>query len=156
MQRGAVAVIDVDAIAHNITRATEVAPTAAVMAVVKADAYGHGLVPCARAAVHGGATWLGTALHQEAIALRDAGLDTRILAWLGVPGADWAGLLQRDIDVSVSAPWALAEVVAAARELGTTARVHLKIDTGLSRAWLAPAAAAAIIRPFNCPTNARC
>jgi alanine racemase len=108
------------------------------MAVVKADAYGHGLVPCARAALDGGATWLGTALLSEAVGLRDAGVGGRILTWLAVPGAPWAGCLERDIDVSVSALWALDEVCDAARATGRRARVHLKADTGLSRNGATP------------------
>jgi alanine racemase len=131
--RGAVATIDLDALRGNLDRCRELTGDATVMAVVKADAYGHGLVPCARAALEGGATWLGTALLGEAVALRDAGVGGRVLAWLAVPGAPWADCLVRDIDVSVSALWALDEVCAAARATGVRARVHLKADTGLSR-----------------------
>jgi alanine racemase len=136
--RGAVATIDLDALRSNLARCAEAAGGAQVMAVVKADAYGHGLVPCARAALEGGATWLGAALPVEAIALRDAGVGGRVLTWLTVPGTPWADCLTRDIDVSVSAPWALAEVCAAARETGIRARVHLKADTGLSRNGATP------------------
>jgi alanine racemase len=128
-----VATIDLDALRSNLAACRAVTGDAAVMAVVKADAYGHGLVPCARAALDGGATWLGTALLSEAVALRDAGVGGRILAWLAVPGAPWAACLDRDIDVSVSAVWALDEVCDAARATGRRARVHLKADTGLSR-----------------------
>lgn len=104
------------------------------MAVVKADGYGHGLVPVARAARRAGATWLGTARLTEAVALRDNGIDGRIMAWLAVPGADFESPLARDIDLGVSAPWALEEIAAAARHTGRTARVHLKVDSGLGRA----------------------
>ena len=131
--RGAVATIDLDALRGNLARVRELTGDAAVMAVVKADAYGHGLVPCARAALEGGASWLGAALPDEAVALRDAGVGGRVLAWLAAPGAPWAECLERDVDVSVSATWALEEVRAAARLTGRRARVHLKIDTGLSR-----------------------
>ena len=136
--RGAVAAIDLDALRANLARCRELTGDAAVMAVVKADAYGHGLVPCARAALEGGASWLGTALLGEAIALRDAGVGGRVLAWLAVPGAPWADCLVRDVDVSVSALWALDEVCAAARATGARARVHLKADTGLSRNGATP------------------
>jgi alanine racemase len=136
--RGAVATIDLDALRSNLATCREVIGDAAVMAVVKADAYGHGLVPCARAALDGGATWLGTALLSEAVGLRDAGVGGRILTWLAVPGAPWAGCLERDIDVSVSALWALDEVCDAARATGRRARVHLKADTGLSRNGATP------------------
>ena len=106
---------------------------AAVMAIVKADAYGHGLVPCARAAQAGGATWLGVAQLSEALALRDAGLTGRIFTWLYGPGAPLEQVLARDIDISVAAAWAVPEVIAAALAAGKVARVHLKIDTGLGR-----------------------
>jgi alanine racemase len=129
----AVARIDLGAIRANVA-ALRARTTAEVLAVVKADGYGHGLVPVARAAVEGGATWLGTALVDEALALRAAGITApRVLAWLMGPGERWADALRADIDVSVNATWALEEVVAAARETGRTARVHLKVDSGLTR-----------------------
>ncbi len=103
------------------------------MAVVKADGYGHGLVPSARAAVSGGASWLGVALLSEAMALRDSAIHAPILSWLHVPGSDFAAAIAADVDLSVSALWSLTEVADAARTLGRTARVHLKIDTGLGR-----------------------
>ncbi len=139
LSRGAVAVIDLEALRSNVRLMVGAAPGARVMAVVKADAYGHGLVPCATAALEAGATWLGVALFEEAIALRDAGVGGRVLAWLAVPGSAWAECLVRDVDVSVSAGWALDEVRAAARETGCRARVHLKADTGLSRNGATPA-----------------
>jgi alanine racemase len=129
----AVARIDLGAIRANVA-ALRARTAAEVLAVVKADGYGHGLVPSARAAVEGGATWLGTALLDEALALRSAGVTgPRVLAWLLGPGDAWADALRADIDLSVNAGWALDQVVAAATETGTTARVHLKVDTGLSR-----------------------
>ena len=132
-------VVDLAAIRGNVQVLVSRAPSAAVMAVVKADGYGHGLVPSARAALAGGATWLGAAQVPEALALRAAGLDARILTWLYAPGAPLAEAVAADVDVSVSAPWALAEVVAGARAVGRTARVHLKVDTGLGRNGAMPA-----------------
>ncbi len=129
----AVARVDLGAIRANVA-ALRGRTTSEVLAVVKADGYGHGLVPSARAAVEGGATWLGTALVDEALALRAAGLtEPRVLAWLMGPGERWAEALRADIDVSVSATWALDEVLAASAETGRTARVHLKVDSGLTR-----------------------
>ncbi|HJQ03191.1 MAG TPA: alanine racemase [Jatrophihabitans sp.] len=128
------AVVDLAAIAGNV--AVLKSNTAAeVMAVVKADGYGHGLVPSAQAAVAGGASWLGVAMLEEALALREAGFDQRILAWLWTPHETEAlrAALAADVDISVSSVAALELVVALAAELGNTARVHLKIDTGLSR-----------------------
>src|SRR5690606_36018257 len=108
------------------------APTAQVMAVVKADAYGHGLAPSARAALAGGATWLGAAQSTEALAVRAAvGPRPRVLTWLYAPGAPFVDLIRDDVDVAVAAAWALDEVADGARTAGRAARVHLKVDTGL-------------------------
>lgn len=127
------AVVDLDAVRSNVELLGRHSGSAGVMAVVKADAYGHGLVPCARAALDGGATWLGVALLDEAFALRAAGVTAPVLAWLLGPGERWAEAVAADVDLSVAAEWVLDEVVAAARSQGRPARVHLKIDTGLSR-----------------------
>lgn len=132
-------VVDLAAIRSNVRSLAAHAPTAQVMAVVKADAYGHGLVPSARAAVEGGATWLGTAQVPEALALRAAGVVApRILTWLYAPGAPLREAVEADVDVAVAAPWAVDEVVAAARAAGRAARVHLKVDSGLGRNGLTP------------------
>ncbi|NUU18108.1 alanine racemase [Cellulomonas humilata] len=133
------AVVDLAAVRANVRSLAAHAPTAQVMAVVKADGYGHGLVPTATAALAGGATWLGAAQVDEVLALRRAGIaDARILTWLYAPGAALREAVEADIDVSVSAPWALAELAAAARASGRTARAHLKVDTGLGRNGLTP------------------
>lgn len=130
--------VDLDALRSNVRRLREIAGPARVMAVVKADAYGHGLVPCARAAVEGGAAWLGTALPDEALALRAAGLEVPILTWLHAPGDDFAALVRADVDVSISGQWALHEVLDAAERAGRTARIQLKADTGLGRNGIQP------------------
>src|SRR5438105_3419486 len=128
------AVVDLSAIRANV-ETLKAGTSAEVMAVVKADGYGHGLVPSARAALAGGASWLGVAMLDEALALRQAGITSRVLAWLWTPHetATLRESLAVDVDISVSSVEALDLVVATAAELGTTARVHLKIDTGLSR-----------------------
>ncbi|MFI6929988.1 alanine racemase [Streptomyces sp. NPDC050287] len=125
--------IDLAALRANVRTLRAHAPGAAVMAVVKSDAYGHGAVPCARAAVEAGARWLGTATPEEALALRAAGLTGRIMCWLWTPGGPWREAIEADLDVSVSALWALAEVTEAARAARVPARVQLKADTGLGR-----------------------
>ncbi|WP_405843208.1 alanine racemase [Streptomyces sp. NBC_01518] len=128
--------IDLGALRANVRTLRALAPGAALMAVVKSDAYGHGAVPCARAAVEAGATWLGTATPEEALDLRArAGLpdSVRIMCWLWTPGGPWREAIEADLDVSVSGMWALEEVVAAARAAGLPARVQLKADTGLGR-----------------------
>ncbi|MFG3002011.1 alanine racemase [Streptomyces sp. NPDC048340] len=131
--------IDLDAVRGNVRALRERAPRAEVMAVVKADAYGHGAVPCARAALEAGATWLGTATPEEALALRAAGIQGRVMCWLWTPGGPWREAVEADLDVSVSGMWALEEVRAAARATGRTARIQLKADTGLGRNGCQPA-----------------
>ena len=130
-------VVDLDAIAANtaVLRERVARP---LMAVVKADGYGHGLVPAARAVLAGGADYLGVAVLAEAMALREAGITAPLLAWLHGPGTDFAPALAADVEVSVSAEWGLAEVVAAARATGRPAQVHLFADTGLSREGATP------------------
>ncbi|WP_399887636.1 alanine racemase [Streptomyces sp. BBFR51] len=133
--------IDLAALRANVRALRERAPGAALMAVVKADAYGHGAIPCARAAVEAGATWLGTATPQEALALRaEAGLpdDVRIMCWLWTPGGPWREAIEARLDVSLSGMWALEEVTEAARRGGVPARVQLKADTGLGRGGCQP------------------
>jgi alanine racemase len=133
------AVVDLDVIRDNVRALRATAPTAQVMAVVKADAYGHGLAPAARAALAGGATWLGAAQSGEALAVRAAvGPGPRILTWLYAPGAPFAELVREDVDVAVAAAWALDEVADGARVAGRAARVHLKVDTGLGRNGITP------------------
>jgi len=127
------ALVDLDAVRDNIGLLRERAGSAGVMAVVKADAYGHGLLPCARAALAGGASWLGVAQLSEGLALRAAGIEAPVLAWLTVPDDDYRAALVAGIDIGVSTQWALAEVAAAAESAGVTGRVHLKVDTGLNR-----------------------
>ncbi len=128
------AVVDLAAIAANVATLSRVTGTE-VMAVVKADAYGHGILASARAAVAGGASWLGVAMPEEALALRSAGVSARILAWLWTPQDSVAlrACLAADVDLGVSSVLGLELVIALAAELGVTANVHLKIDTGLSR-----------------------
>lgn len=130
--------IDLRAIADNVGRMQEAAPGAKVMAVVKADAYGHGLIEVSRAARIGGADWLGVALLQEGLDLRAAGDTGPLFAWLSTPGDQFAACIAADIDLNVSAEWMLSEIVAAAKSLDTTARIHLKIDTGLGRGGSTP------------------
>jgi alanine racemase len=130
----AAARIDLRAIASNAARLREVAGPAALMAVVKADGYGHGLVRSAEAALAGGASWLGVAFVEEALALRAAGIHAPTLCWLAAPGEQLVSAVLADVDLSASAPWMVDELAAASMEAGRVARVHLKIDTGLSRA----------------------
>ncbi|HWC34685.1 MAG TPA: alanine racemase [Mycobacteriales bacterium] len=132
--------VDLAAIRGNVATLKERAGSAAVMAVVKADGYGHGMVESARAALAGGATWLGVAMADEALALRDAGIDTPTLAWLLGPSDDWQAVAAVGVDVGVYAGWALDKAAAAATATGRATRVHLKVDSGLGRGGAQPAA----------------
>ncbi|MEU3276865.1 alanine racemase [Streptomyces antibioticus] len=134
--------IDLAALRANVRTLRAKAPGAAFMAVVKADGYGHGAFPCARAAVEAGATWVGTATPEEALALRARGglpANVRIMCWLWTPGGPWREAVEAGLDVSLSGMWALREVVDAARAVGRPARVQLKADTGLGRSGCQPA-----------------
>ena len=132
------AVIDLDAIASNIGRLRSMT-SAQIMVVVKADAYGHGMVPIATEARRLGIEWLGVALPEEALELRAAGDTGRILAWLATPDQrSIDDCVADNVDLGISTPWALRHVIAAARRHGVVARVHLKIDTGLSRGGASP------------------
>lgn len=135
------AAVDLAAIRHNLGVLRAAAPGALQLATVKANAYGHGLIPVARAALDGGADWLGVAQLAEAFTLRrgldEAGIaraEAPILAWISTSSSDFAAAIEADIDLSVSWTWVLADICAAAREAGRPARVHVKIDTGMSRA----------------------
>ncbi|WP_033291226.1 alanine racemase [Amycolatopsis jejuensis] len=132
-------VIDLGAVRHNVSLLAAKAAGAEVMGVVKGDAYGHGAVPVARAAAEAGATWLGTCSLQEAFDLRAAGLTGRLFSWLDVPEVDFAPGIEADIDLGVSSVSELARIAEAAVRVGKPARVHLKIDTGLSRNGCPPA-----------------
>lgn len=125
--------IDLDAIRENVSVLRARAGAAQVMAVVKADAYSHGLVPAATAALDGGACRLGVAVLDEAFALRDGGLTAPVLAWLAAPGADYTRAIIQDVDVAAYTCRQLDEITDAARALGVPATVHLKADTGMWR-----------------------
>jgi alanine racemase len=127
------ALVDTDAIRGNVAVLVERARGAQVMAVVKADAYGHGLLPSSHAAVAGGASWLGVAFVEEALALRAAGLRTPVLAWLYSSQEDLAPAVAAGIDLGVHDVSQLVRMQVAAAAVGRTARVQLKVDTGLSR-----------------------
>jgi alanine racemase len=130
--------IDLDAIRDNVAL-LRAGTTAEVMAVVKADGYGHGMIPSARAALAGGATWLGVATLDEGVALRRAGIEAPVLSWLHSPGQPLHQGVEAGIDLSAGSLELLSEVIAAARSAERTARVHLKLDTGLSRGGATPA-----------------
>ena len=132
----AVAEINLTAIKKNIEYIKQKS-NAQILAVVKADAYGHGLIPVAKAAVDSGATWLGTALLEEAIELRNNGIDAQVIAWLTPLGEDFKSALSLKIEIGVSSIELLDEVVSASEKVGVIPRLHLEIDTGMSRGGVA-------------------
>lgn len=119
--------IDLKALKENLKRIKAEAGVP-VLAVVKADAYGHGLIPCAKAAVEAGADYLGVALLEEAFALREGGVKAPLLAWLNPPGLDFAKAVSLNIDLGVSSLATFDEVNAL-----PGARIHLKVETGMGR-----------------------
>lgn len=124
------ALVDLSAIKHNVELLKERSGTN-LLAVVKADAYGHGLIPVAKAALSAGATYLGVALLEEAVALREAGITAPILAWLVQPGSDFAQVIELDIEIAVASLAALREISEV--KVSKRARIHLEVDTGMSR-----------------------
>ena len=124
--------IDLEAIVHNYK--TMLARTdAALLPVIKANAYGHGMVPVARALDAAGVDAFGVADVQEALALRDAGIKAPILAWLHDPEDNFVAALAGNVDLGIANLEQLERIVAAATSTGITAKLHLKIDTGLGR-----------------------
>lgn len=131
------AVVDVGAIEDNVRHFRRLTDSE-IIAVVKADGYGHGAVRSAAAALRGGASRLGVSDIAEAIALRRAGIDAPIVAWLHAPGTSFAEAAQVGIELGISSFDQLLQAAAAAsadRPVG----VHLKLETGLSRNGIPPA-----------------
>jgi alanine racemase len=125
------AVIDLDAYRDNLRMLADRASGAALLAVVKANAYGHGMAECARAAREADAAWLGVATLDEALELRSLGDTGPLLCWLNAPGADYVAAIDAGIEVTASSADQLDEIASAGGP--APARVQLKVDTGLSR-----------------------
>ncbi len=132
------ALVDLAAVAHNVEVLVQHAGSAAVMAVVKADGYGHGAVAVARAALAAGASELGVATLEEALQLRHAGITAPVLSWLHTADEDFAPAVAADVGLAVSSPRHLAGVLAGAAAVGRTAVVSVKVDTGLNRNGVSP------------------
>jgi alanine racemase len=133
------AMVDLGAVEHNVRVLCEHAGRAQVMAVVKADGYGHGATRVARAALAAGAAELGVATVDEALALRADGITAPVLAWLHPPGIDFGPALLADVQIAVSSVRQLDDLLDAARRTGRAATVTVKVDTGLNRNGVAPA-----------------
>ncbi len=124
--------VDLDALTHNL-RALRAHAGVPVMAVVKANAYGHGLVPVALHLQAQGVEQLGVAFLEEGVALRRAGVRLPILVMGGIFGPQAAQLISENLEITVSSLDKLRQVEAAAESLGRQATIHLKIDTGMER-----------------------
>ena len=125
--------IDLGALTANLDHFRSLIGSAQLMLAVKADAYGHGLIRCAAAARAAGVDWLGVATPEEALALRAAGDDGPVLFWLYGPDTDLTPFVAADVDATAHTVEQISRLVMAAGTAERTARVHLKIDTGMSR-----------------------
>jgi alanine racemase len=120
--------IDVGHLSSNIAHLKSTSKTA-IMAVVKADAYGHGLLGVGLSAEKAGADWLGVALLEEAITLRTHGVRIPILAWLVSPGSDFKAAVEHEIDIAVASIAAFKEI----SQQQNKPRIHIELDTGMTR-----------------------
>ena len=125
--------IDLGRLSRNVETLKRKVNGPALMAIVKANAYGHGLIECARAAKRGGADWLATALPEEAIDLRKSGITGPVLTWLNTVDDRFEECISKDIDLGVNSIESLTGIVTAASKIGKQARVQVKVDTGLGR-----------------------
>ncbi|HEV1998528.1 MAG TPA: alanine racemase [Candidatus Dormibacteraeota bacterium] len=139
--------VDLQALAHNVgLLRARLRPGTRLLAVVKANAYGHGAVPVARAAVRAGADWLSVATLAEAAELRQAGVEAPILLMGPVPAGAEAEALALDLRLCVYEPAGLARLIGVAAGSGLHARLHLKVDTGMARLGCSPGEAMILAR----------
>ena len=127
------AVVDLGAIAHNVRILLEHAGSAQVMAVVKADGYGHGATAVARTALAAGVDELGVATISEALALRTDGITAPVLAWLHAPGTVFDTAVNADVGIGITSLRQIDDLLGAVARTGRTAEVTIKVDTGLNR-----------------------
>jgi alanine racemase len=130
--------VDLGAVRHNASLLRRLAAPAALCAVVKADAYGHGTVAVARAALEGGASWLAVALVEEGLQLRDAGVDAPVLVLSEPPPAAMATIVERGLTPTLYTAAGVAAAAAAATAARTVMAVHVKVDTGMHRVGADP------------------
>lgn len=131
--------IDLKAIAHNVSQLRRITqPDARLMAVVKANGYGHGAVEVSRCALQNGATVLGVARIEEGIQIRKAGINVPILVFGYTPAEQAENLLNYDLTQSVNTTASALELSEAAAGRGAKIKIHLKIDTGMGRLGLLP------------------
>jgi len=131
--------IDLAALRHNYLQLRgRLSPGVKLLAVVKADAYGHGLVPVARTLAGAGAEYLGVASVEEGLALRQAGIDLPVVLLLGIVPQEARAAVSADLEVTLYRKDVAQALEEAGRSLGKKARVHLKVDTGMGRLGLLP------------------
>lgn len=140
------ALVDLDVIQANVAAIRRRVGSPQVMAVVKSDGYGHGMLASARAAVAGGASWLGVVQLADAIELRRAGLTVPVLSLHGCPDALHTDAVRHDIDLTAGTPELVDQIARAAEPAGKPARLHLEADTGMSRGGATPADWAGLVR----------
>ena len=143
--RATVIDVDLDALCANYQKIRDYVAPAKVLAVLKANAYGHGLVQCARALVDCGADYFGVALLEEGLALRRANIKLPILVFGGIVGREIAPFIESDLELTASSLLKLEEIERTAAQLGRIATVQLKIDTGMGRIGVRPESAAQLI-----------
>ena len=136
------AIVDFSALVKNMRLMRSRFAPAQVMGIVKANAYGHGLIPSCLAAIKAGCTWIGVAKAQEALAIRRGGINRemcRVLAWLAnCIWSPYEEMIEADIDVALGSMDEIHAVAAAAKKSGKRARVHIVVDTGFSRNGFLP------------------
>ncbi len=142
--RAARAEVDLGAIERNIATLAELASPSRLCAVVKADGYGHGAIAVGEAALAAGASWLGVALVEEGAVLRKAGIEAPVLLLSQPRFGDIDAALRWDLRLTLYTPEGILEAGKAAAEIGTVAKVHLKVDTGMNRVGCRPAEAVAM------------
>lgn len=131
--------VDLGALGHNVGEVRRlVGPKVKIMAVVKANAYGHGAAEVARAAVRSGADWLGVATPEEAFSLREEGVEAPILVLGYVPYTDLEELIRKDVSITVFSLAQAKDASRVAARRGAAVRVHVKIDTGMMRIGFLP------------------
>jgi alanine racemase len=138
--------VDLDALRGNYRAAADLARGGPVLAVVKGNAYGHGLVPVARALAEAGAAYLGVATVGEGAALRDAGLTVPVLLLGGYLPEEAPEIVARGLTPAIFAEPHIAPLAAAAHAAGVRPAVHLKVDTGMGRIGVPAEAAPAVLR----------
>ena len=126
------ALIDLSALEYNVNVYLK-ALARRVWRLLKADGYGHGLIPVAKRALAAGATWLGTALLEEALTLRNAGVEAPIIAWLTPVSDDFESALKKKVDLAIPSLDHLQALVDISNAIQIVPRVHLEVDTGMSR-----------------------